>query len=216
MTTLAPKPLLRGSLHRWSLRVSILPVATLVSVSGALVGATAAIVTSIYGATMVGLFGVSTVYHRSVWTSPRHELIMRRLDLSMIFLFIAGTYTPLAVFALPPAAARGLLIVVWTGALVGVTARLFWPTLSPFLAVPIYLALGWIIAFFLPELLHRAGTAALVLVLVGCALYTVGGAMFASRWPDPWPAKFGYHEFFHAATVLAALCHHIAIWLTLF
>ena len=91
-----------------------------------------------------------------------------------------------------------------------------WPYAPAWVGVPIYVALGWVAVFVLPDLLHNAGVAALVLLLVGGALYTVGGVMYALRRPDPWPRTFGYHEFFHAATVLAAICHHVAIWLALF
>ena len=82
--------------------------------------------------------------------------------------------------------------------------------------MPLYLALGWVAVFVLPDLLHRAGVAALVLLIVGGVCYSVGGLFYGSRWPDPWPTTFGYHEFFHAATVLAALCHYVAIWLTIY
>ena len=105
---------------------------------------------------------------------------------------------------------------VWAGALAGVALKTTWPHAPAWVGVPIYLALGWVAVFVLPDLLHNAGVAAFVLLLVGGALYTVGGVMYALRRPDPWPNTFGFHEFFHAATVLAAICHHVAIWLALF
>jgi hemolysin III len=141
---------------------------------------------------------------------------MRRLDHSMIFLFIAGSYTPVAVLAMDRPTAEWVLAVVWTGALAGVALKTLWPYAPAWVGVPIYVALGWVAVFVLPDLLHNAGVAALVLLLVGGALYTVGGVMYAVRRPDPWPSTFGFHEFFHAATVLAAICHHVAIWLALF
>jgi hemolysin III len=165
---------------------------------------------------VLGLFGVSALYHRRTWTTARSRTVMRRLDHSMIFVFIAGTYTPVAVLAMDPDTARWVLAVVWTGALAGVVLKSAWPHAPAWVGVPVYIALGWVAVFVLPDLLANAGAAALVLLLAGGLLYTVGALIYATRWPNPWPATFGFHEFFHACTVLAASCHHVAIWLTLF
>jgi hemolysin III len=210
------KPRMRGWLHFWSFAVSIAASATLIAVSAALVGATAALATTVYSVTVLGLFGISALYHRRTWRRTESRTLMKRLDHSMIFLFIAGTYTPVAVLAMAPDTARWILAVVWTGALAGVALKMLWPHAPAWLGVPIYIALGWVAVFVLPALLAGAGVAALVLLLTGGLLYTVGGVIYATRWPDPWPRTFGFHEFFHAATVLAAVCHHIAIWLALF
>ena len=211
-----PKPRMRGWLHFWSFAVSIAACATLIAVSAALVGAAAAAATAVYSVTVLGLFGISALYHRHTWHSSRSRAVMRRLDHSMIFLFIAGSYTPVAVLAMDRPTAEWVLAVVWTGALAGVALKTLWPYAPAWVGVPIYVALGWVAVFVLPDLLHNAGVAALVLLLVGGALYTAGGVMYALRRPDPWPSTFGFHEFFHAATVLAAICHHVAIWLALF
>jgi hemolysin III len=207
---------MRGWLHFWSFAVSIAACATMIAVSAALVGAAAALATTVYSVTVLGLFGISALYHRRTWHSPRSRIVMRRLDHSMIFLFIAGSYTPVAALALDRPSAEWVLVVVWAGALAGVALKTTWPHAPAWVGVPIYLALGWVAVFVLPDLLHNAGVAAFVLLLVGGALYTVGGVMYALRRPDPWPNTFGFHEFFHAATVLAAICHHVAIWLALF
>ena len=207
---------MRGWLHFWSFAVSVAACATLIAVSAALVGAGAALATSVYGATVLGLFGVSALYHRRTWRSPRSRAVMRRLDHSMIFLFIAGSYTPVAALAMDPRTATWVLVVVWAGALAGVALKTAWPHAPAWIGVPIYVALGWLAVFVLPELLRHGGVAALVLLIVGGALYTAGGVMYALRRPDPWPRTFGYHEFFHAATVLAAICHHVAVWLIVF
>ncbi|GAA2853678.1 hemolysin III family protein [Pseudonocardia halophobica] len=210
------KPRMRGWLHFWSFVTSVAACATLIAVAASLVGGAAALATSVYSVTILGLFGVSALYHRRTWTTPRSRLIMRRLDHSMIFVFIAGTYTPVAMLAMAPATGRIVLGVVWGGALAGVVLKTCWPHAPKWLAVPIYIALGWVAVFVLPDLLHNAGVAALVLLLVGGALYTAGAVFYAVHWPNPWPKTFGYHEFFHAATVLAAICHQIAIWFALF
>jgi hemolysin III len=210
------KPRLRGWLHLWSFAVSIVASATLISLAASLVGPGAALATAVYSTTILGLFGISALYHRRTWRTDRGRFVMKRLDHSMIFLFIAGTYTPIAALAMAPDTARVVLLVVWIGALAGVVLKLVWPHAPAWLAVPIYIALGWVAVFVLPDLLTHGGVAALVLLLVGGLAYTVGGVMYATHWPNPWPKTFGYHEFFHAATVVAAICHHIAIWLVLF
>ncbi|WP_264081630.1 PAQR family membrane homeostasis protein TrhA [Gandjariella thermophila] len=210
------KPRMRGWLHFWSFVVSVVTGATLIVLAATTVSATAAVATSVYAATVLGLFGVSALYHRRTWVSVRARMWMKRLDHSMIFVFIAGTYTPFATLAMPPSTGTVVLAVVWGGAAAGMILKLVWPRAPRWLGVPIYVALGWVAAFVLPDLLHHAGVAALVLLLVGGALYTAGAVFYATRWPDPWPQLFGYHEFFHAATVLAAVCHYIAIWFALY
>ncbi|WP_189260088.1 PAQR family membrane homeostasis protein TrhA [Lentzea flava] len=210
------RPRLRGWLHLWSFITSVATGATLIALAASTVSGLAALATSVYGATVLGLFGVSALYHRVTWKSDRVRTWMKRLDHSMIFVFIAGTYTPFALLAMDPGTGHVVLWVVWIGALAGVTLKLAWPHAPRWLGVPIYIALGWVAVFVLPELLHHAGVAALVLLLVGGALYTVGAVFYATRWPNPWPQVFGYHEFFHAATVVAAICHYIAIWLAMY
>jgi hemolysin III len=209
------KPRMRGWLHFWSFVVSIGSGAVLVAVASALVGLGAALATAVYSTTILGLFGVSALYHRHTWRTPRTRAIMKRLDHSMIFLFIAGTYTPVAALAMDPGTARWVLTVVWGGALAGVVLKMAWPHAPSWLAVPVYMALGWVAVLVFPELLQNGGVAAFVLLLAGGAFYTAGAVFYATKWPNPWPRTFGYHEFFHAATVLAALCHLVAIWLVL-
>lgn len=215
-STAVVKPRLRGWIHLWSLVVSLAAGATLIALAAATVSAQAAFGTSIYVATVLGLFGVSALYHRRTWRSLGARTWMRRLDHSMIFLFIAGTYTPLAMLAMRPTTGTLVLAVVWGGALGGVALKLAWPNAPRWVGVPVYVALGWVAVFVLPQLLAHAGVAVLVLLLVGGLLYTVGALFYALRRPDPWPTTFGYHEFFHSAVSLAALCHHVAIWLALY
>jgi hemolysin III len=207
---------MRGWLHFWSFFVSLATGGTLIAVAGSTVSGLAALATSVYVATVLGLFGVSALYHRHTWHTPRARLLMKRLDHTMIFLFIAGTYTPFSLLAMDRPTGYIVLAVVWGGALCGVALKLLWPHAPRWLSVPIYVALGWVAAFVFPQLLHHAGVAALVLLLVGGLLYTVGAVGYATRWPDPWPRTFGHHEFFHAATVLAALSHYVAIWFVIY
>jgi hemolysin III len=141
---------------------------------------------------------------------------MKRLDHSMIFLFIAGTYTPIAAATLPTRARIVVLTVVWAGALLGVTLLNTWPSAPRPLSVPIYVALGWVAVFVMPDLLHNGGVATLVLIAVGGLTYTLGGLVYARKRPDPWPGTFGFHELFHACTLVAAICQYVAIWLAIF
>lgn len=212
----ARKPRLRGWIHLWSLIASLAAGATLVTLAASTVSARAALATAVYSVTVSGLFGVSSLYHRRSWASRRAEYWMKRLDHSMIFVFIAGSYTPFATLAMPPAIGMVVLAVVWGGALAGVAMKMLWPRAPRWVGVPIYLALGWVAVFVLPDLLAHTGVAALVLLIVGGSLYSIGAVIYGLRWPDPWPATFGFHEFFHAATVLAAISHYIAVWLTIY
>ncbi len=207
---------MRGVLHQWSFFVSIATGAALIALAGATVSGLAALATSVYAATVLGLFGVSALYHRHTWQSPRARIRMKRLDHSMIFVFIAGTYTPFSLLAMDRTTGYVVLGVVWGGALLGVGLKLLWPQAPRWLGVPIYIVVGWVAVFVFPQLLHHAGVAAFVLLLAGGLLYTLGAIFYATRWPNPWPKTFGHHEFFHAATVLAALCHYIAIWFVLY
>ncbi|GAA4806873.1 hemolysin III family protein [Actinomycetospora chlora] len=210
------KPRMRGWLHLWSFVVAIAAGITLVSLAGATVSAEAAVAVAVYSVTVCGVFGVSALYHRRSWVTPRARTLMKRLDHAMIFVFIAGTYTPFAVLAMPEPTGTAVLWVVWLGALGGVVLKVAWPHAPRWVGVPFYLALGWVAVFVLPDLLARGGVAALVLLLVGGVFYSVGAGFYAWRRPVGWPRTFGYHEFFHAATVVAAACHHVAIWLVLY
>lgn len=209
------RPRLRGHIHFWSFFGAAAGAVTLVLFAALTVSATAALATTVYGLTVLGLFGVSALYHRRIWT-PRGYQWMKRADHSMIFLFIAGTYTPFTLLSMSKPTGYLILGVVWGGAIAGVALKMLWPTAPRWLGVPIYIALGWVAVFVLPELAHHAGTAALVLLLTGGVFYTLGAVFYAVRWPNHWPDVFGYHEYFHACTVLAAVSHYIAIWLALY
>jgi hemolysin III len=209
------KPRLRGWLHAYAAALSIFSGAVLVCVAAAMHGRAAGTTTAIYSATVTLLFGTSALYHRRTW-SPRAHAWMKRLDHSMIFVFIAGTYTPIAVLSLPRGSAIAVLVTVWTGALVGVVLQTAWPSSPRWLTVPCYIALGWVAVFVMPDLLHNAGVAALVLIIVGGVWYTVGALVYAFKRPNPYPGIFGFHEVFHGCTLIAAVCHYVAIWLTVF
>ncbi|WP_227999241.1 PAQR family membrane homeostasis protein TrhA [Nocardia australiensis] len=206
------KPRLRGWIHTWAVGIGAVAVIALV-IKAATISATAGWSTLVYGLTVCGLFGISAVYHRITWPTVRARIHMKRADHSMIFLFIAGSYTPFALLGLPGGTGRTLLIVVWMGALAGVALKLLWPTAPRWVGVPLYLLLGWAIVPVVGRLTTNVGLAPLILLLIGGLVYSGGAILYATKWPNPWPTVFGHHEFFHAATVLAAVCHYAAIWL---
>jgi hemolysin III len=210
------KPRARGWIHLVSAVVAVLAGASLIAVSWPLAGLKAGLATFIYTGSVVGMFTVSAIYHRVNWKTLEARIWMKRLDHSMIFVLIAGTYTPFALLAMPHDQGMVVLCIVWGGAVAGVLLKLCWPTAPRWVGVPLYLVLGWVAAFYIAAILHHAGVAAMVLLAVGGVLYSVGGILYALRWPDPWPTTFGYHEFFHACTAVAAICHYIAIWFAVF
>jgi hemolysin III len=210
------KPRMRGWLHTYGFFIAIPAGLALVTIAATIGGGVVpAISCAIYSVTVCGLFGSSALYHRRVW-SPRGYAIVRRLDHSMIFVFIAGTYTPFSVLLLSHTTAIVILSVAWGGAVLGVAMNLITPDAPRWLAGPLYVGLGWVAIFVLPDIARAGGVTALVLLVAGGVLYTVGAACFAMRWPNPWPNTFGHHEVFHAFTLLAALCQYVAIYVVLF
>jgi hemolysin III len=212
---LLDRPRLRGWLHVWAFGISLVAGIVLVSVA-ATEGAQAALATSIYALTVSLLFGTSAVYHRVSWSTPTRHALVARLDHSMIFLFIAGSYTPFALLVMPERTGRTVLAVVWVGAVGGVLLKTSWITAPRWLTVPIYIALGWVAVFVFPDLLRHGGVATVVLIAAGGIVYTVGGVVYALRRPDPRPLVFGFHEVFHLCTVAAATCHMVAVWLAVY
>ncbi len=205
MTSAAPvpvKPHLRGWLHLGAFPLALVAggLLTLLAPPGSPRAALA-----VFAASAGLLFGVSALYHRGTW-GPRAHAVLQRLDHANIFLIIAGSYTPFAVLLLPPGPATVLLWVVWTGAVGGVAFRVLWIGAPRWLYVPVYVALGWVAVVYLPAF-AAAGPAVLTLVVTGGLLYTLGGVVYGLRRPDPSPRWFGFHEVFHALTVLAFGAH---------
>jgi hemolysin III len=208
------RPRMRGWLHLFSFFGAVVAGSVLITL-GSVLGARAGFSVAVYCTTICGLFGISALYHRRRW-SPRGWRVMKRLDHSMIFLFIAGTYTPFALLAVDQPTGYWVLAGVWAGALAGVSLKLTWPTAPRWVGVPLYIGLGWVAVFLLTDILHIAGVTSLVLLAVGGVLYTLGGVAYALKWPNPWPGVFGYHEVFHAMTVVAAVCHYIAVYFAMY
>jgi hemolysin III len=202
------KPRLRGVLHQWAFFVSLVAGAVLVIVAPA---GRATLATTIYAITVAGLFGVSAVYHRVNWVSAPARRWMRRLDHSMIFLLIAGTYTPFALLVLNGTIATAILVAVWGGALAGIVLNLVWIDAPKWITAIVYVALGWVAVAAFPEMFDELGVTPTMLVAAGGILYTLGAVVYAVRKPDPAPAVFGYHEIFHALVIAAAAVQYSVV-----
>nr|WP_167140026.1 hemolysin III family protein [Diaminobutyricimonas sp. TR449] len=202
------KPTWRGWIHAGTFPIALAGGIVLVMLAQ---GATATWSTAVYLVTSVLLFGISAMYHRFNW-KPTTKRVFKRLDHANIFLLIAGTYTPIAALALPPDKGILLLVLVWSGALLGIGFRMFWLSAPRWLYVPLYLLLGWAAVMYMGDLLAVSVTM-MVLVIVGGLLYSAGAVIYALKRPNPLPGVFGFHEIFHTLTVLAYLCHWTAILL---
>ncbi|MDR1264439.1 MAG: hemolysin III family protein [Propionibacteriaceae bacterium] len=201
------KPRLRGWLHAGA--APLLLAASIVILALADGGAAKAAM-AVYLATSLLLFGHSATYHLGRW-SPRTAAVLRRIDHSNIYLFIAGTYTPLAVVCLSGRSRVVLLALVWGCALAGCLFRVLWMNAPRWLYVCLYIALGWGALGWMPRFWQVSGPAVVWLLLAGGLAYSLGAVVYARRRPDPSPGWFGFHEIFHACTVLAAACHFTAI-----
>ncbi|MEJ6555312.1 hemolysin III family protein [Microbacterium esteraromaticum] len=199
------KPSWRGWIHAGTFPVAIAAGIVLIVLAQ---GAPAKWAAAVFMATSLLLFGNSALYHRFNW-GPTTKAVLKRIDHANILLLIAGTYTPLATLALPPEKGLVLLIVVWSGTVLGILFRVFWINAPRWLYVALYLALGWAAVMYMVDLV-QANVAMMVLVCVGGLLYTVGAIIYAMKRPNPWPGHFGFHEIFHVCTVLAFLCHWTA------
>ena len=206
------KPKLRGWLH-----AGMAPLAT----AGGIVLVALApdqssrIAAAIYLAASLLLFGTSAIYHRFDW-GPRGDAILRRMDHANIYLFIAASYTPIAVLTLSPRSATTLLTIIWSAAFAGLLFRLFWLSAPRWLYTALYLAMGWAALFWLPQILANGRVSVFTLIMVGGLLYSGGAIVYARKSPDPSPRWFGYHEIFHACTILAFAAQFVAISLAMF
>jgi len=157
------------------------------------------------------LFGSSAMYHRVNWASAKARAWMRRLDHAMIFVLIAGTYTPFAVLVLHGPLATAILIAVWGGALAGIVFKLVWLDAPKWVISLVYVALGWVAVAAMPQMLSELGLPAVLLVALGGVLYTVGAVIYALKRPDPSPTVFGYHEIFHVLVIVAAAVQYAVV-----
>jgi hemolysin III len=194
-------------LHQYAFLVSVLAGAGLVLAAPT---PRATLAAAVYALTLAGLFGASALYHRVTW-APGVRRWLRRVDHAMIFLLIAGTYTPFALLVLTGQLAAAVLAAVWAGAVLGVLLNVAWIDAPKWATAAACAALGWASTAVVPEVVGAAGLGPLALLVAGGVLYTTGALVYLRRWPNPAPAVFGYHELFHALVVAAAAAHFAAV-----
>jgi hemolysin III len=201
------KPRLRGVSHQYAFFVSLgCGVALILAASDG----RARLAASVYAVAVSALFGTSALYHRVTWR-PAARRWMRRLDHSMIFVLIAGTYTPVALLALKGSLATTILIVLWAGALGGMVFKLVWIDGPKWVFAAVYVALGLVSAAVFGELPSAIGWLGVAGLALGGLLYMAGAIVYASERPNPWPKVFGYHEIFHALVIAAAALQYLVI-----
>lgn len=204
---MGPKPLMRGWAHAvsfplWMVSGALMIVANDTSRGGALLLLVYVIGTGL-------MFGVSALYHRGRWR-PSVKALLQRFDRSAIFLAIAGGHTPVIWVVLHGTVRTVMMVIVWSGAVAGIV--LHWLPRSPrALRGASYIVVSWVAVVAMPQLYHEVSPRTFWLILAGGTIYTVGAIALAARWPDPWPRHFGFHEIFHAFTVVAAALQFTAI-----
>jgi hemolysin III len=201
------KPRLRGVSHQWA---ALVAVALVVPLALTAPGGKATAAALVYGIGVCGLFGISALYHRRDW-GPRARAWMRRADHSMIFVFIAATYTPVALLVLHGALSTAILVVVWAGAAGGVLLHFAWTSAPKWASALVYVALGWVAVAAAPQLWDGLGWLGMLGLGAGGLLYTAGAVVYARGRPDPIPQVFGYHEVFHVLVIAAAAVHYAVI-----
>ena len=204
---LVEKPLLRGVLHQAAFAVSLV-LGTLLVVGTE--GGSQRAAASVFAASVAACFGMSALYHRVRW-APSVRLWMRRLDHAGIYLLIAGTYTPVCLLALDGAWRPIALSLVSLAAATAIALKFAWVAAPKWLAAAMGIGLGWVGVALLPQLATRLDPVAIVLLALGGLAYTVGAIVYTRRRPDPAPSVFGYHELFHAFTIVGVACQYVAI-----
>jgi hemolysin III len=201
------KPRLRGVLHEAAFFVALVVGVLLVIYAD---GTRASLAAAVFAGSVVAMLGASALYHRVTW-SVRARPWMRRLDHAGIYLLIAGTYTPVGLLTLRGTMREVVLAVVWIGAAAAILMKFVWVGAPKWLSAVTGVALGWAGVAAMPQVARHAGVTAVVLLGIGGLAYTVGAVVYARRRPDPVPAVFGYHELFHALTLVAVTCQYVAI-----
>src|SRR3954453_2614277 len=200
-------PRLRGVLHAYAFWLALVAAALLVALTP---GGAPRAAAAVYGFGLCALFGGSGLYHRWRW-HPRWRPLLRRVDHSTIFLFIAASYTPVGMLVLSGTVRWAVLVTVWAGALLGVTFSVAWISAPRAVCACLYVALGWVAIICFPQLWAALPVTPVILIATGGVLYTIGAVIFALGRPNPWPRTFGFHEIFHVFVILAAAAHFVAM-----
>ena len=201
-------PRLRGVFHLWAFVAALAAGVVLVLLAD---GALETFSSWVYAAALAAMFGCSALYHRFPWKNAARRLWARRLDHSMIFVFIAGTYTPFALLSFEGTTKWLVLVMVWSGAAFGLVLELVWIDSPRWLSAIAYLVVGWVGVLAMPQMFSAVGIAGGVLLVVGGGLYTVGALIYAAKWPNPFPRTLGFHEIFHLLVVAAAVTQFVAV-----
>lgn len=202
-----PKPRFRGRLHQFTFWATLPAGALLIYMAR---NASAYVAASVFAASMAILFGTSAAYHRGNWT-PQARLRMQKLDHAMIFVLIAGSYTPVTLLALRPAWGITLLSIAWTVAVAGATLTITKFDFMDRHGGYVYVGFGWLMVVALPVVVKGLTGMQIALLFAGGLLYTVGAINFGSERPKLRPQTFGYHEVWHVMTVMAAGCHYVMV-----
>ncbi|MBC3186943.1 hemolysin III family protein [Corynebacterium sp. zg-331] len=208
-----PRPTGRGIGHLLGAIISLVAGTVLATYAWMTLPWWQALGVTVYVLGLCGLFGVSAAYHLGPWRSGRTVEWWRRADHSTIAVFIAATYTPLSLIVLSSSQAAWLLMAVWSGAALGVVLNLAWIRHPRWVDVLIYLPLGWLIVPLIPQVWSVAGPAVVWLLFAGGVVYSLGAVVYGLQWPGRRARRYGFHEHFHTATLVAALLHFVAMWL---
>jgi hemolysin III len=206
----ASVPRLRGVFHQYAFFAAVVAGGVLVALAD---GYVERLAVWVYAAALAAMFGASALYHRVPWRTAAARLRARRLDHAMIFVFIAGTYTPFALLAFDGVLRVTVLVTVWSGAVLGLVLELAWIHAPRWVSAVAYLAVGWVGVVLVPQFFPALGVAAAVLAIAGAVLYTLGALAYATAWPNPCPATFGFHEVFHLLVIAAAVTQFVAVLL---
>ena len=206
------KPFLRGQFHQAAFFVAIGACAILITLSVVNgYGLKTILAAFVYSLSLIGLFGISALYHRLQW-GDKGRMWMRRLDHSAIFILIAGTGTPLFLLGIRGDIGSKLLILVWIAAGIGILQSLFWVRAPKWVSAVLCVAVGWIVVPYLSEIKEVLGIHSVVFLLIGGIIYTLGALVYALKRPNPIPKVFGYHEIFHILVIVAAIFHFIVVF----
>lgn len=204
---ISEKPRLRGVLHQLTFFAS-LPIGVLLVISAP--AGIARVTTMVFALSVATLFGVSALYHRIQW-SPSARAWVRRLDHASIYILVSGTYTPIMMYALEAKKSALILTIVWGISAAGIFIEMLVARVPKALLALTYIGLGWVAIAVFSEMSSALGSYGIVLLATGGILYTIGGAIYALKRPNPWPSVFGYHEIFHALVILGVMCHYYVV-----